>query len=281
MRAYVVADVFTDAPLQGNPLAVFTDAAGLSAEVMQRAARELHLSETVFVVSTGNDPDCDAHIRIFTPALELSFAGHPVLGSAFVLGDRLGLDAVRLRTGAGVVPVLLTRTDGRVGFGEMSQPVPTWTAFDRAAEVLAAVGVERSELPIEVYDNGSRHTYVGLPDEASVSALAPDIAALGRLGPVGVSCFAVDDGRVKTRMFGPGLGVAEDPATGSAAGPLAVHLARHGVTGFGQRIEIHQGAEIGRPSTLYAEADGSAERLERVTVGGAAVVVAHGEYRLD
>jgi trans-2,3-dihydro-3-hydroxyanthranilate isomerase len=281
VRAYVVADVFTDAPLQGNPLAVFTDAAGLSAELMQRAARELHLSETVFVVSTGNDPDCDAHIRIFTPALELPFAGHPVLGSAFVLGDRLGLDAVRLRTGAGVVPVLLTRTDGRVVFGEMSQPVPTWTAFDRAAEVLAAVGVERSELPVEVYDNSTRHTYVCLPDAASVSALAPDIAALGRLGQVGVSCFAVDDGRVKTRMFGPGLGVAEDPATGSAAGPLAVHLARHGMIGFGQRIEIHQGKEIGRPSTLYAQADGSDERVERVTVGGAAVVVAHGEYRLD
>ena len=171
-----------------------------------------------------------------------------MLGSAFVLGERLGLDAVRLRTGAGVVPVSLTRTDGRVVFGEMSQPVPTWTAFDRAAEVLAAVGVERSELPVEVYDNGSRHTYVCLPDEASVSALAPDIAALGRLGPLGVSCFAGDGGGVKTRMFGPGLGVAEDPATGSAAGPLAVHLARHGVSGFGERIEIHQGAEIGRPS---------------------------------
>ena len=281
MRAYVVADVFTDAPLQGNPVAVFTDAAGLSAELMQRAARELNLSETVFVVSIGGDPSCDAHIRIFTPALEMPFAGHPVLGSAFVLGERLGLDVVRLRTGAGVVPVSLTRTDGRVVFGEMSQPVPTWTAFDRAAEVLAAVGVERSELPVEVYDNGPRHTYVCLPDEASVRALAPDIAALGRLGPVGVSCFAGDGERVKTRMFGPGLGVAEDPATGSAAGPLAVHLARHGVTGFGERIEIRQGAEIGRPSTLYAQADGSAERVERVTVGGAAVVVARGEYRLD
>jgi trans-2,3-dihydro-3-hydroxyanthranilate isomerase len=281
VRAYVVADVFTDAPLQGNPLAVFTDAAGLSAELMQRAARELHLSETVFVVSAGNDSYCDAHIRIFTPALELPFAGHPVLGTAFVLGEGLDSDTVRLRCRAGIVPIALTRRDGQIVFGEMSQPVPTWTLFDRAAEVLAAVGVERSELPIEVYDNGSRHTYVCLPDEASVRALAPDIAALGLLGAVGVSCFAVDGGRVKTRMFGPGLGVAEDPATGSAAGPLAVHLARHGMIGFGQRIEIHQGAEIGRPSTLYAEAYGSAERVERVTVGGAAVVVAHGEYRLD
>jgi trans-2,3-dihydro-3-hydroxyanthranilate isomerase len=114
-----------------------------------------------------------------------------------------------------------------------------------------------------------------------VAALAPDIGALGRLGAVGVSCFAAEGARVKTRMFGPGLGVAEDPATGSAAGPLAVHLARHGVVGFGERVEIHQGAEIGRPSTLYAEAHGSPERIDRVLVGGAAVIVASGEYQLD
>ncbi|MFZ1992995.1 MAG: PhzF family phenazine biosynthesis isomerase, partial [Solirubrobacteraceae bacterium] len=269
MRSYVVADVFTDVPLQGNPVAVFEDAQGLSAETMQRAARELNLSETVFVLPGG--ADANAHIRIFTPALEMPFAGHPVLGTAFVLGKRMGLHTVHLRTGAGVVAVALTRAEGRIVFGEMAQPVPTWTAFDRADEVLSAIGVARSELPIEVYDNGPRHTYVCLPDAASVTALAPDIGALGRLGAVGVSCFAVDGAQVKTRMFGPGLGVAEDPATGSAAGPLAVHLARHGLVGFGERVEIHQGAEIGRPSTLYAEAHGSAERVERVTVGGAAV----------
>ena len=279
MRAYVVADVFTDVPLQGNPVAVFTDAAGLGAELMQRAARELNLSETVFVLP-GDGAEYDAHIRIFTPALELPFAGHPVLGTAFVLGDHLGLHTVRLKTEAGVVAISLERADGRIVFGEMAQPVPTWTAFARAAELLAAVGVEHSELPVEVYDNGPRHTYVRLPHAASVAALAPDIGALGRFGAVGVSCFALDGARVKTRMFGPGLGVAEDPATGSAAGPLAVHLARHGVIGFGERLEIHQGAEIGRPSTLYAEADGSRERIDRVLVGGAAVVVAHGEYQL-
>jgi trans-2,3-dihydro-3-hydroxyanthranilate isomerase len=280
VRSYIVADVFTDVPLQGNPVAVFTDAEGLSPELMQRAARELNLSETVFVLPAAGS-DANAHIRIFTPALELPFAGHPVLGAAFVLGKRLGLNTVHLRTGAGIVAVALTRSEGRIVFGEMTQPMPTWTAFDRAADVLAAVGVERSGLPVEVYDNGVQHTYVCLPDEASVAALAPDIAALGRLGPLGVSCFAADGAGVKTRMFGPGLGVAEDPATGSAAGPLALHLARHGVTGFGQRIEIRQGAEIGRPSTLYAQADGSAERVERVLVGGAACIVARGEYRLD
>ncbi|HXD65368.1 MAG TPA: PhzF family phenazine biosynthesis protein [Solirubrobacteraceae bacterium] len=279
MRSYVVADVFTDTPLQGNPLAVFEDAAGLAAELMQRAARELNLSETVFVLPGGDD--ADAHIRIFTPALELPFAGHPVLGTAFVLGESLGKDSVRLRTQMGVVEVTLTRADGRIVFGEMVQPVPTWAAFEGADEVLAAIGVQRSELPVDVYDNGPRHTYVRLPDEAAVVALEPDIGALGRLGAVGVSCFAAEGARVKTRMFGPGLGTAEDPATGSAAGPLAVHLARHGVVRFGERVEIRQGAEIGRPSMLYAEAHGSPERIDRVLVGGAAVVVARGEYQLD
>jgi trans-2,3-dihydro-3-hydroxyanthranilate isomerase len=279
VRAYVIADVFTDVPLQGNPVAVFEDADGMSGELMQRVARELNLSETVFVLPGGTD--ADAHVRIFTPSLEMPFAGHPVLGTAFVLGQGLDLGSVRLRTGVGVVTVSLTRADGRVVYGEMVQPVPTWTAFDRAAEVLAAIGVPRSELPVEVYDNGPRFAYVRLPDAASVAALAPDIGALGRLGAVGVSCFAAEGARVKTRMFGPGLGVAEDPATGSAAGPLAVHLARHGVVGFGERVEIHQGAEIGRPSTLYAEAHGSPERIDRVLVGGAAVIVASGEYQLD
>ena len=280
MRTYAVADVFTDVPLQGNPVAVFADGQGLGDETMQRAARELNLSETVFVLP-GED-GADARVRIFTPAVELPFAGHPVLGTAFVLGRQLGSDTVALKTGAGIVAVTLRREDGAVVFGEMAQPLPTWEPFDRPDELLAALGVPRSALPIEVYDNGPRHAFVCLEDDASVAGLRPDLGALGELGQVGVSCFAVSDGaRVKTRMFGPGLGVAEDPATGSAAGPLAVHLARHGRTGFGQRIEIHQGAEIGRPSTLFAQVDGTPEQLQRVAVGGAAVIVAEGRYRID
>ena len=153
--------------------------------------------------------------------------------------------------------------------------------FDRTPELLAAVGVERSELPVEVYHNGSRHAYVRLPDAAAVAGLAPNLGALAQLGQVGINCFAAAGNHVRTRMFGPGLGVAEDPATGSAAGPLALHLARHRVIGFGERVEIRQGVEIGRPSTLYAQADGSPETVERVLVGGSAVVVARGEYALD
>jgi trans-2,3-dihydro-3-hydroxyanthranilate isomerase len=279
VRSYVVADVFTEVPLEGNPVAVFADGDGLSTEVMQRAARELNLSETVFLLP--GEGGADARCRIFTPAVELPFAGHPILGTAFVLGEGRGLDTVSLLTGSGVVKVDLRRSDDVVVFGEMQQPIPSWERFDRQDELLAALGVPASTLPIDVYDNGPRHTFVSLADEAAVAALRPDLTALTDVGQLGVSCFAVADGHVKTRMFGPALGVAEDPATGSAAGPLAVHLARHGANGFGERIEIHQGLEIGRPSVLYAQADGSADRLERVVVGGSAVVVARGEYRLD
>jgi trans-2,3-dihydro-3-hydroxyanthranilate isomerase len=279
VRSYVVADVFTEVPLEGNPVAVFEDGEGLSTETMQRAARELNLSETVFLLP-GED-GAHARCRIFTPSLELPFAGHPVLGTAFVLARRQHIDTVRLLTGAGVVKVAMSRRGGTLVFGEMEQPLPTWERFDRPDELLAAVGVTASHLPIEVYDNGPRHTFVALDDAAAVAALAPDFGALKALGAVGVSCFAVADGYVKARLFGPGLGVDEDPATGSAAGPLAVHLARHRRTAFGDRIEIRQGAEIGRPSFLHARAEGTPERLDRVTVGGAAVIVARGEYRLD
>ena len=282
MYAYEIADVFTDVPLQGNPVAVFTDADGVDDEVMQRAARELNLSETVFVL-TADDDGVDAQVRIFTPAVELPFAGHPVLGTAFVLGSARGLDTVRLKCGSGLVPVSLRREGPDVVYGEMEQPIPTWAPLEAEAALLAALGVDESGLPVEVYDNGPRHAYVELASAEAVAAVSPDLRALAQVDTLGVSCFAVLDGgaQINTRMFGPALGVAEDPATGSAAGPLAVHLARHRRTAFGQMIEIHQGAEIGRPSVLRAIAEGSDASVTRVAVGGAAVIVARGEYRLS
>jgi trans-2,3-dihydro-3-hydroxyanthranilate isomerase len=276
---YVVADVFTDTPLAGNPVAVFTDARELEPEEMQRLAREMNLSESVFVLPA--EADGHARIRIFTPGVELPFAGHPTLGTAFVLGQPMQLVEIRLETGMGVVPVVLEREGPRIIFGRMAQPLPTWEPFGEPEALLAALRVERSELPIELYDNGARHVYVALGSEGEVAALRPDFGALSDLRAVlGTNCFAGSRARWKTRMFAPAGGVAEDPATGSAAGPLAVHLARHGRIGFGEEIEISQGAEIGRPSTLYARADGSAEQLERVEVGGSAVIVARGEFRL-
>ena len=276
---YVVADVFTDTPLEGNALAVFTDGRGLDDEEMQRLARELNLSETVFVLP----PEIGGHarIRIFTPSVELPFAGHPTLGSAFVLGGPLQVLEIRLETVRGIVPVALERDQGRIVFGRMVQPLPTWKPYGDAEALLAAIGLERSELPVEHYDNGAQFVYVGLGSVEELAALRPDVSALTDLsGLLGVYCFAGEGTQWRSRMFAPGGGVAEDPATGSAAGPLAVHLARHGRIGFGQEIEITQGVEIGRPSTLFARADGTAEQLERVEVGGSAVLVARGEFRL-
>ena len=275
---YFVVDVFTDTPLEGNQLGVFTNASGLSSERMQRLARELNFSETVFVLPPQEDGD--VRVRIFTPRQELPFAGHPVLGCAFVAGEALDRDTVRLETGLGVIPVELEREDGRVVFGRMQQVVPSWYRYEREGELLAALDVERSGLPVEAYPNGPLHVYVELESEEAVAALAPNLDALAELGEVCANCFAGAKRSWKTRMFAPGEGVFEDPATGSAAGPLAIHLARHGRIAFGERIEIRQGAEIGRPSVLYARAEGSADRIDRVEVGGSAVIVARGEFRV-
>jgi trans-2,3-dihydro-3-hydroxyanthranilate isomerase len=274
---YVVCDVFTDVPLAGNQLAVFTDARDLDPLTMQALARETNFSETVFVLPPSN-ADADVRIRIFTPALELPFAGHPTLGAAFVLGGPLSKIVIRLETGAGVIPVELERDGPRIVFGRMEQPIPKIEPVADPAPIFAALGVSGSGLPVERYDLGPGHVYIELGSAEEVAALQPDIGALARATPDGVNCFARDGQRWKTRMFAPNHGVDEDPATGSAAGPLAVHLARHGRIPFGERIEIKQGAEINRPSTLYAEAHGSADELQRVVVGGCAVTVARGQF---
>jgi trans-2,3-dihydro-3-hydroxyanthranilate isomerase len=184
---------------------------------------------------------------------------------------------VTLETQAGPVSITLRCEEGQVAFGRMRQPIPTWEPYEQEAKLLDALGIERSGLPVEVYCNGPRHVYVELDSELAVSQLEPDMRALAALGETCSNCFAGSGTRWKTRMFAPALGVPEDPATGSAAGPLAVHLSRHGRIAFGEEIQIRQGAEIARPSLLYARSDGSAAGIEGVEVGGAAVIVARGE----
>jgi trans-2,3-dihydro-3-hydroxyanthranilate isomerase len=271
---FVVADVFTDVPFAGNQLAVFTDAREIPEDRLQPLAREINFSETVFVYPAAGEGH--ARMRIFTPTLELPFAGHPVLGTAFVLGGPLQLDELRLETGAGIVPVRLERDGSRVVFGWMRQPPVAAEEYEQAGELLALLGVEKSGLPVELYRQGPGHVLVELDSPEAVAALRPDLGALLELSPHGTSCFARDGELWKSRCFVPAHGVGEDPATGSAAGPLALHLARHGRIAFGDEIEIRQGVEVGRPSTLYAVA----RSLEDVEVGGSAVVVARGEFRL-
>src|SRR5262245_55572937 len=239
----------------------------------------MNFSETVFVLPPAGDGN--VRMRIFTPAAEIPFAGHPTLGTAFVLAGPLQLAEIRLETGSGTIPVALEREGARIVFGRLQQPVPTVAPYEAKDELLAALGVGGSELPIEVYDNGIAHVSVCLGSGEEVAALRPELSRLGELpAALGINCFAGAGLAWKTRMFAPGGGVPEDPATGSAAGPLAVHLVRHGRVAPGEEIEISQGAEIKRPSTLYARAEGSPSRIERVEVGGSAVIVARGEFRL-
>ncbi|HVN62062.1 MAG TPA: PhzF family phenazine biosynthesis protein [Gaiellaceae bacterium] len=276
---YVVADVFTSNPLEGNQLAVFTDAREIPEHRLQPLAREMAFSETVFVYP----PEADGHarIRIFTPASELPFAGHPVLGTAFVLGTPMQLPEIWLETKQGIVPIVLERGDGgRLEFGRMSQPIPSIEPFAQAGEVLAALGGVEARAPVELYDNGVPHVLVLLESPEEVAALEPDFGVLKRFDVVGINCFAGSGPKWKTRMFAPAQGVDEDPATGSAAGPIAVHLARHGLIAFGDEIELTQGVEIGRPSKLYSKVEGSADSIERIEVGGSSVIVARGEVRL-
>ena len=274
---YVVADVFTDAPLTGNQLAVFTDGREVDDDTMQRLAKEMNFSETVFVLPAANE--AHARIRIFTPVTELPFAGHPVLGSAFVLAAPLQLGEIRLETQAGVIPVTLEREGARIVFGWMRQPIPEREPFDAAEAVEELLGI-RSLLPVELYHQGPGFAYFEVESKEMLGALTPDFAALGRITEFGISCFAGSGSTWKTRMFAPTSGVPEDPATGSAAGPFAMHLARHGRIAFGDEIEISQGDEIGRPSKLHARVTGTPERTETIEVGGSAVIVARGEFRL-
>jgi len=219
-------------------------------------------------------------IRIFTPKSELPFAGHPVLGTAWVLASSLQRGIVELETRMGIVPVELERDEsGAIVFGRMDQPLPSVEPYPDVGALFEALGVDGSQLPVERYDNGVRHTFVNLGSQEEVAALRPDFAALTEL-EVMVSCFSGSGAAWKTRVFAPSDGVPEDPATGSAAGPLVVHACRHGLVEWGEWIEISQGVEIGRPSMLFARADSRDGEIARVAVGGRAVVVARGEFRL-
>ena len=276
---YELCDVFTDRPLAGNALAVFTAADNLDDATMQALARETNLSESAFVRRPAN-AEADAAVRIFTPTMELPFAGHPTLGTAFVLAARTDRRIIKLETGRGLITVRLNDEPARPRFGWMTQPVPRIERYAHTALLLSALGVSESKLPVDLYDNGPHYVYVELDTPDAIAALRPDMSRLAALGSTAFSVFARKDARWKCRVFAPGEGIPEDPATGAAAGPLAVHLARHGRISFGDEIVIEQGIEIGRPSTLYARARGGPEHLQSVEVGGSTVIVGRGTFTL-
>ena len=162
-----IVDVFTERPLAGNQLAVFEDAAGIPEALLQALAREIGYSETVFAFPATEGGD--ARIRIFTPTSEVPFAGHPVLGSAVLVSANLGKDRVVLETGRGPVPVCIDRASGPSPRGTMEQPIPAFSEYDDAGAYLNALGVERSILPVTIYDNGIPHVYAMLERPERVS----------------------------------------------------------------------------------------------------------------
>lgn len=279
---FVVLDVFTDTALAGNQLAVVLGGADLADGRRQDIAREFGFSETTFTGPPSHPTAGDARVRIHTPEVELPFAGHPTLGTAVALGLEGGLPGgavVTLELGVGGVPVEL---DDDGGGGWMRQPLPTFGPWDgdRAA-LLDALGVadDAVRAPIEVYDNGVRHAFVLVHDPAVVAGARPDAGRLAGAAPgTGVSlCAATGPASAVTRMFHPSAGVVEDAATGSAAGPLGVHLLRHGLLSPADELVVAQGAEIRRPSELRVRVDGWGDRIAGVFVGGRAVLVARGE----
>lgn len=294
---YLHLDVFTSTPFEGNQLAVFpSPAAGIETGRMQRIAREMAFSETTFVFP-GTGPG-DARMRIFTPATELPMAGHPTIGSAFALAHagviEAGKPEVVFELGVGPTPVALEWTDGRLTFAWMTQPLPAFGAAVAGREGLAAaVGLEPpdlADLPIEPVSCGVPYLMVPLASRAAVDRVEVDrraaVSILRGAGAADLPMYffttdrqaATGAEQIYSRMLAPAFGISEDPATGSACGPLGCYLLRHGIVGpeEARRLVALQGAAMGRPSVIHISIDGDGRQISRVRVGGTAVLVAEG-----
>jgi len=260
-REYALVDVFTDRKFGGNQLAVFGDGTGIGDESMQAAAKELNLPETTFVVPAERGGD--HKLRIFTPARELPFAGHPTVGTAFVLaGSR---DAtLRLEEQVGTLEVTV-----RDGFTEMEQPLPTFEPVADRAAVAASISLDVADLepglPIEVGSSGNRFMFVAVKTLDAVKRASP--RGLAEATYIFTTKTVEPASTVHGRMYAPWQGIAEDSATGSANGPLGAYLVRHGLSD-GKGIVSEQGYEMGRPSLLYVRVGGGRDRITSVHVGG-------------
>ena len=283
-------DVFTQTPFEGNPLAVFIDGRGLDTTTMQRIAREMNLSESTFVFPP-TDAQSAALLRIFTPAAELSFAGHPTIGTAFVL-HALGMlppAGKPFTFEEGVGPVTVRIDPGEPFTAWLRTPPVTFEQplTDRAA-LAAALGLSENDLldvPIQVASAGSPFLYVALRDAELVDRSTLDLRAFRVVAPnavaVGVYVFAVRGDGAYSRMFAPEQNIVEDPATGSATGPLAAYLLQHNLVAHRDGLELvaEQGTRMGRRSILRIRIGGTPES-PAIDVGGSAVALIEGTLRL-
>ena len=308
---FVQVDVFTDRVFGGNPLAVFPDPEDLSDAELQAIAREMNLSETTFAYPPTRS-GAAAQVRIFTPNRELPFAGHPTIGTAYVLATlgRLptGASEIVLEEGVGPVPVRLEGDPANPSFLWMTHPAATFQPAagpdDRPA-IMRALGLQPEDAlggldgpPIQVGSTGLPFLYVPLRDRTAVDRAVADgralVAALGEGGPTGAFLFTPEAarseeaargiaGRAYSRMLAPGAGIPEDPATGSASGPLAAYLVKERLVTAPPDGTVHllseQGTAMGRQSFLHLRLDLVGGQILRIEVGGRAVPVIEGTLR--
>jgi trans-2,3-dihydro-3-hydroxyanthranilate isomerase len=300
MLRYLHLDVFTDRRFEGNQLAVFPAPGPLATAEMQTIAKEMNFSESTFVYPPERGGD--VRMRIFTPAEELPIAGHPTIGSTFALAIEgtiaRGRDRFVFELGVGPTPVSLEWNDAGLSFAWMTQPLPTFGGVmaDRDA-LAAAVGLAASDLlpgvPVQSVSCGVPFLYVPIATRAAVDSVAIDrraLAACARaagLPDLPVFFFSPERGgdgdeTVYSRMLAPGFGIAEDPATGAASGPLGSYLLHHRlVTADAARSMLSlQGVAMGRPSRVHISIDSDEDRITRVRVGGVSVLVGRGELEV-
>jgi trans-2,3-dihydro-3-hydroxyanthranilate isomerase len=294
---YLQLDVFTDHLFGGNQLAVFLDGRGLSGETMQAVAREMNFSETTFILPAER-PDTDVRMRIFTPGAEMPIAGHPTIGSTFALARAGVITPERERfvfgLGAGPTPVTLTWRDADLGFAWMTQPLPEFhRPIANPGLAASALGLREDEvagtnLPVQVVSCGVAFLFVPVSTRSAVDRAAMNPTAYAELmrsaqaEVSGVFFFTPEQGHpaatVYSRMFAPDVGIAEDPATGIASGPLGCYLVRHHVVAHDQAgaMVSLQGVKMGRPSQVHVSIGMPGGEITSVRVGGKAVLAGEG-----
>lgn len=302
-KRFVIADVFTQERFGGNQLAVFTDGSGLDSETMQDIAREMNYSETTFLLPPERGGDY--RVRIFTPAHELPFAGHPLVGSAYVIvAERMKqlsepLTSIILEAGVGPIQVEVQTKGGKLGRSTMTQPLPvvrgSYPDIPGVAKALSldASRIKQTGLPVETIFNGIAVMIVPVENRAAIENIKVDTGALEQISnEVGASTVLVftretvlPTSTVHCRVFAPAAGVTEDAATGSANGPLGFYLVRHKLVEAQAttRIVSEQGYEMKRPSLLYIDVDvhSAASEVSAVRVGGGVVIAGRGEIFVD
>jgi trans-2,3-dihydro-3-hydroxyanthranilate isomerase len=298
---YHKVDVFTDRAFGGNPLSVFINGRGISGEMMQTLAKELNLSEATFVLPPVN-PANSYKLRIFTPGKELPMAGHPTVGTTFILArenmiERQGdSTTIVLEEGVGDIPVELEYKDDQPGMIWMTQPKPQFgkqaTAEERTS-IAAMLSLPESSLddryPVQIVSSGVPFLYVPIKDLASIRNVRFNVEINERImkgfGTTEVFVFTSEvEGRnstVHSRMFAPGMGLTEDPATGAASGPLGAYLVHYGIARDPQHILSEQGIEMGRPSYIHIQIATQGDEITSARIGGTSHYMGEGFFEID